>query len=270
MKVKILLAIVMGLLLTACSSKVSKELDIRTIESTNISTNNIDTTEQLTEYKATTTANETNKKEKEVAKGTDYLIAYTDYLNNLDMYITGIYIADINNDGIQEVAIQENTWVVTDILYITNNELQVLSLKSDYIYVGITCVPEDNSIVFTPMVGHTETTQGYIESYIYKWSDRGYVLTTKLLGQVEDGSYLGKVNDEKVDSETFEAMVKDYSLDCRDNYSLPLIHAYEENFESYIREKFPDFNNWEMISWIKQKLFDKVFGDYKCILKKIS
>lgn len=246
MKIKILLAIVMVLLLTACSSKISEELDIRTIESTNISTNNIDTTGQLTEYKVTTTANETNKKE--VAKGTDYLIAYTDYLNNLDMYITGIYIADINNDGIQEVAIQENTGVVTDILYITNNELQVLSLKSDYVYVGITCVPEDNSIAFTPMVGHTETTQEYIESYIYEWSDGGYILTTKLLGQVEDGSYFGKVNDEEVDSETFEATVKAYSLDCHDNYSLPLIHAYEENFESYIRENFPDFNNWKMVS----------------------
>ncbi len=65
---------------------------------------------------------------------------------------------------------------------------------------------------------------------------------------MEDGSYFGKVNDEEVDSETFEATVKAYSLDCHDNYSLPLIYAYEENFESYIREKFPDFNNWEIVS----------------------
>lgn len=246
MKVKILLAIAMLLLLTACSSKVSNELDVRTIESTNISTSNVNVTEQLTEYKATTTANETNKKE--VAKDTDYLIVYTDYLNNLDMYITGIYIADINNDGIKEVAIQENTGVVTDILYINNNELHVLSLKSDYAYVGITCVPEDNSIAFTPMVGHTETTQGYIESYIYKWSDIGYILKTKLLGQVEDGIYSGKINDEEVESEIFESTVKAYSLDCRDNYSLPLIHVYEDNFESYIRENIPNFNNWDAIA----------------------
>ncbi|MCM1381110.1 MAG: hypothetical protein NC085_09670 [Muribaculaceae bacterium] len=190
-------------------------------------------------------------RETEQTAETDYIKAYTEHLNNIDagMYVTGIYLADINDDGIPEAVVEQNFGVFTDILYMNEKGMRTLSLEAVSTWGCIVCMPGKNAVSFTPMVGHTEGTAGNIERYLYEWDGAEYVLTTTLTGRESEGVYTGEINGVETDSAAFEAAVKEQSYDYEENIWITgkLIRLGDEGFEEYIKENFPGFDNRDII-----------------------
>lgn len=239
-KIKICVPILAAAMLTACGAeKPSAEIETTTAAAVTETSETVSGNEIIAE---TTTATA-------VESGTDYIKAYTEHLNNMDMYITGIYLADINDDGVPEAVVEQNFGVFTDILYMNEKGMRTLSLEAVSMWGCIVCMPEKNAVSFTPMVGHTEGTAGYIEQYLYEWDGAEYVLTTTLLGRENEGVYTGEINGEEADSAAFEAAVKEQSYDYEENIWITgkLIRLGDEGFEDYITENFPGFDNWDII-----------------------
>ena len=181
----------------------------------------------------------------------DWQHAYAEYINNMDYYV-GLYIDDINGDDIPEAVIKRYNTYDTIVLYYTENGLAELLLETVSDWGRITYLADTKQILFSPFYGHTQGTWGYEEYYLYDWTGTEYTETFSILRESgyyyylsEDELYeeLGQayINGEEVDNDTFEAKFAEIKeLESANSY-FPVISIKDENFESYAKEKLPDF-----------------------------
>lgn len=227
MKIKILLIIIIfGL--TACNAKTA---DVETTVS-NAKATEVTTITDVTEFESI---------EKEL------LQMYTKYLNEYKKTIGGLYLGDINGDKIAELVIENNSYDGTDIVYYNKNGLQVLSLETEVYGGDVTYMIDTKQILHTTFIGHTTGTEGYIDKYLYSWNGTEYVITTKLVRYMSDNGLICIINDSLVDEETFNSELEKYIEISYGEY-FPVITVFDENFENYLKETFPDFNNWDAIA----------------------
>ena len=180
----------------------------------------------------------------------DWQHAYAEYINDLNFYM-GLYIDDINGDDIPEAVIKRNDTLATMILYYTENGLAEFELQPVSDWGHITYIPDTKQILFSPFYGHTYGTWGYEEYYLYDWTGTEYTETFSIFR--EAGAYANYVdlhieeygqayiNGEEVDNDTFEAKFAEIKeLESANSY-FPVVNIKDENFESYVKEKLPDF-----------------------------
>lgn len=183
--------------------------------------------------------------------------AYSKYLNGLDWLSGGVYLGDINGDEIPEAVVEKNIYEFTHVLYYNDSGLQLLPLETKSQWGDVTYISDTKQILYTPMYGHTMGTWGYVECYLYSWDGTDYVEDISLyrkgeqyydsngeLQQFFDDAF---INGELVDNDTFEAEDNKLTALANENSYFPIVNVTDEDFENYVKENFPCFNNWDII-----------------------
>ena len=244
------------LLLCSCGGR--QEVAVEVSKSVTVS----ETTEALSESSAETSSARTEPvvTETEATMETepddechceyDWQHSYAEYINQLWFYY-GFYIDDINGDDIPEAVISVNPLEYTIILYYTENGLAELELATMSDWGSVGYIADTKQILFSPMRGHTTGTWGYTEEYIYDWTGTEYTETLSVLRESGylhelDGEYYEEfgqayINGEEVDNDTFEAKMEEIRELAKGNGYFPVVYITDENFETYAKEKLPDF-----------------------------
>ncbi len=180
-----------------------------------------------------------------------------EYLNECSFLAGGVYYGDINGDDKPEAAIDINTFGLTDVLYENENGFQVLNLETVSTWGSVWYIADTKQILFSPFFGHTTGTWGYSEYYIYDWNGSDYEVTSSILRESgyyyedEDGEHSGfgqaYIDGKEVDNDTFEAKLAEIQKLREENGYFPVVKPDDENFESYMKENFPCFDNWDII-----------------------
>lgn len=191
---------------------------------------------------------------------TEFQHACCEYLNNLDCQIGGgIYFGDINGDEIPETVVGRNPYDFTYVLYSTESGLQILPLETLSVWGDVFYIADTKQILYSPMRGHTWGDYGYTEYHLYDWENSDYVDTLNLLR--ESGYYFeyenetkaefgqAYINGEEVDNAAFEAKNKELAEIIEGSGYFPVVDVNDGNFENYMKENFPCFDNWDIIEY---------------------
>lgn len=185
----------------------------------------------------------------------DWRRAYVEYLNEWNVIAGGILLDDINFDGTPEAVIAVNSFGNTIVLYYNENGLQALEVNVVSVWGLVRYDPENGRIFNNRFYGHTTGTYGNEESYIYDWNGSDYVQSLSLLR--ESGYYFSEetvelgqafINGEPVSNDVFDEKCDEFYGQAYQYDYFPVVKTTDENFEEYMRENFPGFNNWEAIS----------------------
>lgn len=181
--------------------------------------------------------------------------AYVEYLNEQNVIAGGVLLDDINSDGTPEAVIAVNPFGYTIVLYYNENGLQVLEADVVSVWGFVSYDPENGRIFNNRFYGHTTGTYGNEESYIYDWNGSDYVQSLSLLR--ESGYYFSEetvelgeafINGEPVSNDVFDEKCDEFYGQAYQYDYFPVVKTTDENFEEYMRENFPGFNNREAIS----------------------
>lgn len=194
-----------------------------------------------------------NASDKECRCEYPYQHDYAEYLNDLDFY-QGIYIGDINDDEIPEMIIDINDYGSYQLLYYTEDGVQMLDLETVSAWGAVTWIADTKQFIYCPFFGHTTGTWGYIEYYVFDWNGTEYEQTFSMLRESgyyvdENNNEYGKcyINDEETDAATFEEKLEEIEKLVQENNRLseafPIVHIDDENFENYVRENLPCFRD---------------------------
>lgn len=176
--------------------------------------------------------------------------AYAEYIDQMFFYY-GLYIDDINGDHIPEAVIEVNPLGYTTILYYTENGLAELELATISDWGSVSYLADTKQILFCPFHGHTWGTFGNEEYYLYDWTGTEYTVSSSIYR--ESGLYVDTeerhieeygqayIDGEKVDNDTFEVKLAEFMELEQNNGYFPVVDLRDENFESYAKEKLPDF-----------------------------
>ncbi len=178
---------------------------------------------------------------------------YAEYLNAIDFY-QGIYIGDINDDEIPEVIIDINDYGSCQLLYYTEDGIQMLDLETVSAWGAVTWIDDAKQFLYCPFFGHTTGTWGYIEYYVFDWNGTEYEQTFSMLRESgyyvdENNNEYGKcyINDEETDTATFKKKLEEIEKLAQENRRLseafPIVHIDDGNFEGYVRENLPCFGD---------------------------
>ena len=179
----------------------------------------------------------------------DWQHAYAEYIDRTGYQ--GLYIDDINGDGIPEAVIDMNTLGYTIILYYTDNGLNELELTTMSSWGSVSYIADTKQILHCPWHGHTWGTFGYEEYYLYDWTGTEYTVSASIFR--EAGAYVdipdyhveeygqAYINGVEVDNDTFETKLAEFKELEQNNSYFPAVNIQDENFESYVKEKLPDF-----------------------------
>lgn len=192
----------------------------------------------------------------------DWRRAYVEYLNGFDFIGYGVLLDDINFDGTPEAVIAINPFGLSKVLYYNENGLQVLELKVISVWGHVNYEPETGRIVQIPFSEHTFGTFGYSECHVYEWNGSDYVEAFSELRESggiyydENGDMCAEygqayINGEPVSGEVFDEKIDEFFARVGETERFPVIKTYDENFEEYMRENFPGFNNWEIIEQMR-------------------
>lgn len=212
-------------------------------------------TETTTTEETTTTVTET---EKVCTCESEFQHACCEYLNGMKELGGGVYYEDINGDEKPEAVISK--WTSdkdTIILYSKENELGELHLEPNPNWAYVDYITDTKQILFCPFYGHTTGTWGYEEYYLWSWDGSDYIISSSILrksgiygvcGDVEY-SELGQayIDGEEVDNDTFEVKLVEFEKLRDENDYFPIVKPDDENFESYMKENFPCFDNWDIL-----------------------
>lgn len=187
----------------------------------------------------------------------EYQHSYAEYLSNLDFY-RGIYIDDINGDEIPEMIIDINELVSYQILYYTEDGPAELNLETVSAWGYVIWIAGTKQFLYCPFYEHTTGTWGYIEYYIYDWNGTEYEQTLSLFRESgyyvdEENNYYGRcyINGEETDAASFEVKLEEIEVLKQENSLLseafPIVNINDENFEDYIRENLPCFENKNIV-----------------------
>ncbi len=186
----------------------------------------------------------------------DWRRAYIEYLNDCTFIGGGVMLDDINFDGTPEAIIAVNPIGYTVVLYYNENGLQVLDMVVTWGIVSYE--PETGRIIHVPFVGNSFGTYGHEECYIYEWNGFDYVRSFSILREAggiyydENGDMCGEygqtyINGEPVSGEVYDEKIDEFFAQVGETERFPVVKTSDENFEGYMRENFPGFNNWEII-----------------------
>lgn len=254
---------IFALSLAACGTPAAEEqtnvlqaeVSETTLEQTETetTTTTAETTTETTTEAATTAA----EPEKVCTCKSDFQHACCEYLNELDFLAGGIYFGDINGDDEPETVVDINTLGMTDVLYESKNGFQALNLETVSAWGDVRYIAETKQILLSPFYGHTWGTWGYAEYYIYDWNGSDYEVTSSIFRESgiyyerdgEEYSEFGQayINGEEADNDTFEAKLAEFEKLQYENNYFPVVKIDDENFESYMKENFPCFNNWDIV-----------------------
>lgn len=258
-----ILAAIFALSLSSCgNNSADEQTSAETVQTTlaetaaEISEAETETTTTTSETaEAVTTVTET---EKVCTCTSDFQHACCEYLNGLDLLAGGVYFGDINGDGKPEAIVERNPFQFTYVLYENENGLQVLELPTVADRGRVAYIADTKQILLNPYRTSAWSAWGYEEYHIYSWNGADYEETSSVYREagiygVRDGveySELGQayIDGEEVDNDTFEIRLAEFEKLCDENmYFSDVIFMNDENFESYIRENFPCFDNWDCI-----------------------
>ncbi|MDE6709841.1 MAG: hypothetical protein K2J76_05070 [Oscillospiraceae bacterium] len=259
-----ILAAVFALSLSSCGTPAAEEqVTAKTVQTTlaetaaeitesetETTTTTVETTSETTETTTTVTATE-----KVCTCESEFQHACCEYLNGLTVLVGGAYFGDINGDDTPEAVIAINPFGFTEVLYENENGMRVLELETVSQWGAVQYFADTKQILFCPMVGHTTGTWGYEEYYIYDWDGLDYDISSSIFRESgyyykdEDGEEHYKfgqayIDGKKVDNDTFEARLAEIRKLREENGYFPIIDVNDENFESYMKENFPCFDNW--------------------------
>lgn len=266
---KISAAAIFALSLASCGTAAADEQTSSETVHTTLAETAAEITETETETTTTTTAETTSETteatatvtetEKVCTCASEFQHACCEYLNNLDFLTGGVYYGDINGDDKPEAVVEINPFEWTYVLYENKDGIQVLELETVSQWGRVSYVADTKQILFTPMFGHTTGTWGLEEHYIYSWNGTDYEVTEEIKRESgypwedDDGNVWGDysdgfINGEFIEYDTFEARVDEIEALRMSNSYFPVIDVADENFESYVKENFPCFNNWDIVS----------------------
>ena len=150
-----------------------------------------------------------------------------------------------------EAVIAVKPFGYTIVLYYNENGLQVLELKVTW--GSVRYEPETGRIFHTPFYGHTLGTFGYYECYVYEWNGSDYV---QAFSELRESGYVlsaetaeyGQtyINGEPVSGEVYDEKIDEFFARVGETDNFPVVKTSDENFEEYMRENFPGFNNREI------------------------
>lgn len=258
-KIKLFIALITALTIFVCGCSQEKPVAVQH--------ENENTSETITTQEQETTATETHttpvtaETETEPADEChceyDWQHAYAEYIDDLD-YFAGLYIEDINGDDIPEAVIKRyNTYKETDstttiILYYTEDGLAELVLEPVSVWGRIYYIADTKQILFCRFYGHTQGTYGNEEYYLYDWTGTEYEVSSSIFRESgyywydDEGEFnevLGQayIDGEEVDNDAFEVRYDEFrELETANDY-FHFVAITDENFESYAKEKLPDF-----------------------------
>ena len=263
-KIRIFAALIAALTVFACGCSEARpdavQNDSEDTTSEPVDTSETTTQEQETIATDTHTTPVTSETETEPVSEChceyDWQHAYAEYINALDYY-AGLYIEDINGDDIPEAVIKRyNTERETDstktiILYYTEKGMAELVLETVSVWGRIAYIADTKQILFCPFYGHTQGTYGYEEYYLYDWTGTEYEVSSSILREsgyywYDDKEYhevLGQayIDGEEVDNDVFEVRYDEFRELAAANDNFRFVTVTDENFESYAKEKLPDF-----------------------------
>ena|GEM_PF-3223724 len=167
-----------------------------------------------------------------------------DFENTLFMYIN-----DINDCGIPEIALATNPFGNCVLAYFLNGEIKVLELPVDSMW-GFTKYNSDTrQIINLQFYGHTAATFGAIRNYsVYDWTPNGYLQSTTIereagfsgiendFAQEYGQAYLNSI---PVSNEDFELKKAELDFLAEKAEDFPLVSRDDVNgdFTGYIEEK---------------------------------
>ena len=218
---------------------------------TETETTTAETTSETTE--ATTTVTET---EKVCTCESEFQHACCEYMNELSSIAGGVYYGDINGDDMPEAIVEITPFQFTYVLYENENGMQVLKLPTESDRGRVGYIADTMQILFNPCRTSSWISWGYEEYYIYSWNGTDYEETASVYREagihgIRDGveySELGQayIDGEEVDNDTFEIKLAEFEKLRTENGYFPFVKLLsDENFESYLLENFPCFDNWD-------------------------
>lgn len=254
---------IFALSLAACGNPAAEEqtdalqAEVSEAASEQTETETTTTTTAVTTTEITTTVTET---EKVCTCKSEFQHACCEYLNNLDCRIGGgIYFGDINGDDMPEAVVGRNPYGFTYVLYSNENGLQILPLETLSVWGDVFYIADTKQILYSPMRGHTWGDYGYTEYHLYDWNGSDYEVTSSILRELgyyyedEDGEHSGfgqaYIDGKEVDNDTFEVKLAEFEKLRDENNYFPIVKPDDENFESYMKENFPCFDNWDIIEY---------------------
>lgn len=220
---------------------------------------------EITETETTTTTTKTTTEETTTVTETEKVCTCKsefqhyccEYLNGLDFLAGGVYYGDINGDDNPEAVVEINPFQLTYVLYENEKSIQELPLETVSAWGNVRYIADTKQILFCPFYGHTTGTWGYEEYYLWSWDGSDYIISSSILresgiygvcGDVEY-SELGQayIDGEEVDNDTFEVKLAEFEKLRDENDYFPIVKPDNENFESYMKENFPCFDNWDIL-----------------------
>lgn len=186
----------------------------------------------------------------------DWRRAYVEYLNGFDFIGGGVLLDDVNSDGTPEAVIAVNPIGYTVVLYYNESGMHSLELEVAS-WGNVSYEPETGLIIHTPFYGHTTGTFGYNECHVYEWNGSDYARSFSQFR--ESGYYLSEetaeygqtyINDEPVSAEVYDEKIDEFFAQVGETERFPVVKTSDENFEEYMEENFPGFDNWEIIEQI--------------------
>ncbi|MCH5347994.1 MAG: hypothetical protein J1E40_01600 [Oscillospiraceae bacterium] len=232
-------------------SQVSDSSDVSPVSETEAEETEAPADEPETESETTDgSVTEASLTEPEDSCEYEWQHAYAEYINDLDFY-QGFYIDDINGDDIPEAVIEVNPFGYTIILYYNDNGLNELELATMSDWGSVSYLADTKQILFCPFHGHTWGTFGNEEYYLYDWTGTEYTVSASIYR--ESGTFVdtsdrhieeyGKayIDGEEVDNDTFEVRLAEFMELEQNNGYFPAVELRDESFESYAKEKLPDY-----------------------------
>lgn len=267
---RVFLSAALGLSLAACGTPAEEVQTAADVPQAEVS----ETTSEQTETELTTTFEETTtttvettttvtETEKVCTCESEFQHACCEYLNGMKELGGGVYYEDINGDEKPEAVISK--WTSdkdTIILYSKENELGELHLEPNPNWAYVDYITDTKQILFCPFYGHTTGTWGYEEYYLYSWNGKDYEVMSSILREsgymyesYNGEQFVGYVNTygqayidgEEVDNDTFEVKLAEFEKLRDENDYFPIVKPDDENFESYMKENFPCFDNWDIV-----------------------